>query len=246
MMSAAGGERKGILNNPAFVAVLVVVAIIAIVVQWRSITGGGFPRLGRPAVAPQVSAGPAPEAPPTVEAGGVAAPEGDTEEAIPPGTRMSEVRGGTPTVTLQELTPPLRDPFAEEIVKIEPLMGRSFGEPEVVPPPKFAPPRDITLPPGAPPAAEAAIPVLPDFQVVMIVAIGRKLGAVIRRTTREENLVFPGDALGEETVSQIADDGVILSGEYGTRALRLSGFQFAEGAGASGSARSGPRGRAGG
>jgi len=124
------------------------------------------------------------------------------------------------------LTPPLRDPLAEELVKIEPLMGRSFGEPEIVPPPKVTPSGEAPGPRAEPPVAEAGKPVLPDLQVVMVVAVGRTLGAVIRRPDKEENLVFPGDTIGEETVSQIALDGVILSGDYGTRALRLSGFQF--------------------
>jgi hypothetical protein len=237
-MSAAGEERKGLLNNPIFAGVLVVVAIVMLVIQWKNITGG-IPRAGkRPAVqrTAEIPKGAKPSTPET------AAPEKIPEEppAAPELTKGERAKaesegGGTAAVyTLQELTPPLRDPLAEELVKIEPLMGRSFGEPEIVPPPKVTPSGEAPGPRAEPPVAEAGKPVLPDLQVVMVVAVGRTLGAVIRRPDKEENLVFPGDTIGEETVSQIALDGVILSGDYGTRALRLSGFQFGAISGESG------------
>ncbi|MHA2620481.1 MAG: hypothetical protein V2G42_01935 [bacterium JZ-2024 1] len=231
MSAVSKGKSGGLLNNPVFAGILVLIAIVTIAYEWKAITGG-FPRSARrprAAVTQPRSPGPAAQRPSESSRGHpdevVARSEPEREERAP--ERASPQFEAAP-YPLQDLTPPTRDPFAETVVKIEPLMGRAFEDQGVLPVPKVPVSPPAVTPREPPAAAQPPKPALPDLQVVMIITMRSRRGAVMKTANQEEILVFAGDAIGEETVSEIAQDGVILSGEYGTRALRLSGFQFAE------------------
>lgn len=232
-MSAVGGERRSLLNNPIFAGILMVIAIVTIVYQWRNITGG-VPRVGRRAVTTEMATAEKPTAPTERPVTPQSPPVARTEPTSEMPGAEDTSPSGAPGVLLQELTPPLRDPFAESVIMIEPLMGRAFEEREVLPPPKVTAPSPAPSPTPSQVAVPPARPTLPEWQLVMTIVIGKQVGAVVKSSDQKEILVFPGDTLAGETVGEVSENGVILVGDYGTRAIRLSGFQFTSSRGGTG------------